>query len=372
MNMQGRVPEVFRWLLCFEMAAGKALTSAILLLAGLTIVAGFVFAQEGYVGAETCGACHADQFAGESQSKHANTLHRVSNLKLLDWVPNGSGVESDHPKAARFLFRKTPSEYLAVVTLGQDKIEIPIQWIFGAGSQGFTFFSRLSDGRFLEHRLSYYKRKKGFDITVGQPPGRSRTLEQAMGSLLPNDKALGCFNCHTTYVKSVPPGPDFTSVIPGIRCERCHGPGEAHLTAIASGASQSRIRNPGKLDGLKLVRMCGECHGDEEPTAGLIGSPSATRFPPVGLQASACFVMSAEAITCLTCHDPHEEMRRGDDAYYNDRCLACHGIHSTAQCPVNASDGCIGCHMPKATPDPFLTFTDHWIRVRSKPVLPAQ
>ena len=222
MNTQGRVPEVFRWLLCFEMAAGKALTSAILLLAGLAIVASFVFAQEGYVGAETCGACHADQFAGESQSKHANTLHRVSNLKLLDWVPSGSGVESDDPKAARFLFRKTPSEYLAVVTLGQDKIEIPIQWIFGAGAQGFTFFSRLSDGRFLEHRLSYYKRKKGFDITVGHPPGRSRTLEQAMGRLLPPDKALwmlklpyhlrqvgptgtGLYVCHSGYtVRTVP------------------------------------------------------------------------------------------------------------------------------------------------------------------------
>jgi hypothetical protein len=108
--------------------------------------------------------------------------------------------------------------------------------------------------------------------------------------------------------------------------------------------------------------MCGECHRTEPPAGTSFDDPIVTRFQPVGLQMSACFQGSNGAINCLTCHDPHEDARRGDDAFYNQRCLRCHGGQAVKRCSIRPDNGCIGCHMPKVSPVPLVSFSDHWIR----------
>lgn len=320
------------------------------------------------MGAEVCGACHAEIFTAQSQSNHAKALRPISGPKSITSPPTGKGKESSDPRAAHYTFQKKGSRYGVIVNVGTQKTEIPIQWVFGAGDQGQTLFSQLQNGKFLEHRLSYYQRKNGFDLTVGHHPRRSRTLEQAMGRLVSPDEASQCFGCHSTYVNPTSDGPDFRSVVPAITCERCHGPGEDHVEAITSGASNIRILNPGKLGGEELVRLCGQCHRTEPAPLGIsVEHPIVTRFQPVGLLLSACFQKSAGAINCLTCHNPHENVRRGDDDYYNGRCLTCHTEETATRCPVNSSKDCIRCHMPKTTPLPYVVFSDHWIRVPKSP-----
>jgi hypothetical protein len=59
-----------------------------------------------------------------------------------------------------------------------------------------------------------------------------------------------------------------------------------------------------------------------------------------------------------------------DAAFYDSKCLACHGAaHTTATatpakvCPVAKAD-CASCHMPKVDlPGAHARFTDHMIRV---------
>ncbi len=52
---------------------------------------GLILAQERYVGAQTGGSCHAEQYASQSRSNHATALHRPSNF---DQLPTGPGGES--------------------------------------------------------------------------------------------------------------------------------------------------------------------------------------------------------------------------------------------------------------------------------------
>ena len=320
-------------------------------------------AQTRYLGAKVCGSCHPAEFANQAQSHHARSLHPVSDAQWLAQVPAGSGSESADSKAARFEFLKNETEYQVRISVGTNQIVLPIQWIFGAGDQGLTFFSRLDDGRFVEHRLSYYRRSGRFDITPGHPSRLSRTLEQAKGNFVSPEEAFRCFSCHSTYVKQSGAGPEFDSVAPGVTCEVCHGPGAGHVEAVKSGAADLRIRNPGKLPGKEQVRMCGGCHRNEpEPPETLPVAPIVTRFQPVGLQLSACFQKSNATITCLTCHNPHQDVRRSDDSFYDSRCLSCHAGESSKSCKVSPSEGCIRCHMPKVTPLPHLIFSDHWIR----------
>ena len=160
--------ESSRRLSSFTRSAGRGLAREVLLPMLLLFAPGILRGQEGYVGAERCGACHADIFAIQSRSNHAQALHPVSELEALDLVPTGSVVESPDFKGARFDYRKRKSDYFVMVTLGNQQIRVPIQWVFGAGDQGRTFFSHLIAGKFLlEDRMSFYR--NGFDLTPGHP-----------------------------------------------------------------------------------------------------------------------------------------------------------------------------------------------------------
>src|SRR4029079_11514610 len=60
-------------------------------------------------------------------------------------------------------------------------------------------------------------------------------------------------------------GPRFgTASLPeGIDCQRCHGPGQAHVDAVKDGARQAiagTIVNPGKLDRDRQLEACMQCH----------------------------------------------------------------------------------------------------------------
>ena len=80
--------------------------------------------------------------------------------------------------------------------------------------------------------------------------------------------------------------------------------------------------------------------------------------------ASRCYQKSGK-LSCLTCHDPHEDART-DPQFYVAKCLACHDTEvrgEKAQCLRGARENCLPCHMPRSSPIPFLEFTDHRIRI---------
>lgn len=81
---------------------------------------------------------------------------------------------------------------------------------FGAGAQARTMVS-LRDGRFWEHRVSWYAAPPGrFALTPGH---KLRAPETELFGLIQSPlDAYRCFNCHATNVQ---------------RTEACHGPGLA-------------------------------------------------------------------------------------------------------------------------------------------------
>ncbi|MDQ2901480.1 MAG: hypothetical protein M3Y07_17035, partial [Acidobacteriota bacterium] len=82
------------------------------------------------------------------------------------------------------------------------------------------------------------------------------------------------------------------------------------------------------------------------------------RHQPVYLSESLCFQKSVGALSCLTCHDPHESAQKKPAAYYNAKCISCHAEGITER-----SSNCIDCHMPLVSPQAPLRFTNHWIGV---------
>jgi hypothetical protein len=111
------------------------------------------------------------------------------------------------------------------------------------------------------------------------------------------------------------------------------------------------VGNPGKLTAARQVTLCAACHRLEPPT-GDWKDPLNIRFQPLRLAQSRCFQLGK--LACLTCHAAHEDARR-ETAFYGEKCLACHE-------KPHRKDDCLPCHMPKSSPAPYLTFTDHFIR----------
>jgi hypothetical protein len=251
-----------------------------------------------------------------------------------------------------------------------------LDYAFGSGHHATTFVT-LTDRTpdrptMLELRLSVYAHQDAPDVTPGQGLARDG---RATG-IVPSGRhyepgaTLKCFECHTTTTSDRGPKVlDESTMIANVGCERCHGPGRAHVEAARRGAEPAALAMPfgaGRGTAADEMRLCGACHRlpeTVEPKMIRPENPRLVRFQPVGLMQSACYRESAGTLTCSTCHDPHSKTSH-DLPDYEAVCLSCHRGPSRTPCKVSPSTGCVGCHMPPRDASRGMMMTDHWIRSR--------
>jgi predicted CXXCH cytochrome family protein len=186
----------------------------------------------------------------------------------------------------------------------------------------------------------------------------------------------------------------------GTSCERCHGPGSAHVEAysraqVARPAERSIVK-PTRLDPQRSSMICAQCHslrnvvhpgykaGDEYFdffTPRLEYDPGSDRELPywpdgrprrfsndaIGLWQSACFLRGGA--TCTTCHrDPHlPNVDRSPQLApaNNALCTQCHDAigrqlaSHTRHAADSAGSSCVECHMPKTVISLNSTMRDH-------------
>jgi hypothetical protein len=231
-------------------------------------------------------------------------------------------------------------------------------------------------------RLSYYPNATGasWDVTSGQVE-HPHDVDTYLGRPLTEDGVRRCFLCHVTDPKASieASGPGASGR--GIGCEMCHGPGGNHLLAVKAQFPDLAIARPGMVRGPRIVTLCAQCHSPRGKKV-TRDDPASVRFQGTTLTWSRCFTESDDGIDCVTCHDPHRNVEKST-ASYEAKCLSCHAsaarpegpgastgrtspaeASKRATCPVNPTQGCIGCHMPAATGVvPHTFFTDHFIRV---------
>ena len=111
------------------------------------------------------------------------------------------------------------------------------------------------------------------------------------------------------------------------------GSAARHATGRAAGTSKRLQRgdpdhpidNPGRWDGKRVNELCGRCHRTERDLDPLdrFSLAQTQRFQPIGLARSACFRASGGRLSCVTCHDAHEDASLSP-AHYEAVCLSCH------------------------------------------------
>ena len=176
-----------------------------------------------------------------------------------------------------------------------------------------------------------------------------------------------------------------------VGCERCHGPGSAHVDH----AIRENILNPARMDYVGASDTCIQCHSQGRPVTNPIGGKyydwpvgyrvglnlrdyweledhklgelTFTHFPDGTAHKNRMqgndfvqSVMYRRGVTCFDCHDVHgtknyAQLRKPA----NEICLDCHGAGSrngpreatlaghTHHKDGSAGSQCVSCHMPK-------------------------
>ena len=274
---------------------------------------------------------------------------------------------------------------------GQDtnRIEKQVDYVVGSGNHARTYLHRNSEGQLTELPVSWYSESGGY---LAMSPGYDNPHQEDFRRPAPDD----CLFCHNGY-----PG---KTTAAGIDCQRCHGPGSAHVEAASSGSAKpERIRaaivNPARLDRDLQLDDCMQCHlettslrlpnairnYDRAPFSYRPGEPLTDyeqffdHAPDTGfddrfevahqayrLRKSACFLGSR--MTCTTCHDPHRALGgEAAVAHYVSVCRNCHAAAHSSGMPPGGRN-CLECHMWKRRTEDavHVVMTDHFIQ-RQKP-----
>ncbi len=332
---------------------------------------------ESLVGDRACRECHPGECALHSRSGHSKTL-RIGAAH--NPVAKLSGAKFNDPEQKGVVWAySVQGDKLTVERIENGKSDtFPIDFAFGSGHSGVTFVSvhmptgRLGESVDLEHRVSYYANRKNFGITPGQEKGEKAEGLTPAGRVLPGDEVKSCFGCHTTINSTRGQEiVDSATMIPGIGCERCHGPGSEHIRLARAGKiSIDQGDDRPRTTAAEEMLLCGQCHRHPDVISSkeiVAENAKIVRFQPVGLMQSKCYVKSDGNLRCSTCHDPHARAST-NTLEYEQTCLSCHagGDDKSKACSIEPKpiNGCVRCHMPKRDAMHGLMYTDHWIRVR--------
>jgi hypothetical protein len=237
--------------------------------------------ERGYVGTDTCLGCHgAAAITGVDLSDFLLTGHSFK----LNAVDNG-----------------TPPEYPVTTLAGPPE---GLEWddvSFVIG--GFRYKYRVMDANgyiVLGPSAQYNFPSRAFG---GYDNDESHTdLEGNVGPWGSNigRKEYDCGKCHTTgYEDGVPSHLGLEAVtgnwaFPGIHCEECHGPGEAHVASM----SRDDI-----ITDITSEAVCGKCH--TRSPDGIAASGGFVKHHEQWDEFSRSVHLAAMPDGCLTCHDTH-------------------------------------------------------------------
>ena len=282
-----------------------------------------------YVGSGTCKTCHAGVYARWQKTRMANIV--------VD--PN------QHPEAIiPDLSKPDP-----LVTFTRNDI-------------AFTYGSKWKQRYFKRVGDDYFPLPAQWDVThkIWRPymvaPGTDWWVSYYPADNLKRPTGPTCDGCHSVNYNIRTKTPSEWNV----GCEKCHGPGSAHVAQ----PSRANIVNPVRLEALRGSDTCIQCHSQGRPLTPVIegkaydwpvgfqvgldladywqledhklGETTFTHFPDGTAHKNrmqgndfVTSVMYTRGLTCFSCHDVHGTENNADLLKpARVLCLECHGPQS--------------------------------------------
>jgi hypothetical protein len=360
-----------------------------------------------YTGDSECLGCHQKQGDTYLNTTHHLTSQMANKNSILGSFRVGSNVlmiadpatAGDNPGLYFTMEAKQNGFYQTAVAgwPGQlQKRTEPMEVVIGSGVRGQSYLYWHGEQLF-ELPVSYWSDGSRW---INSPGYKNGTMNFSRAV------TLRCLECHATNIQPLSLDPltnryNKQSLVIGISCERCHGPGADHVSLHRKAAAASAVRgesailNPARFSRDQQVDVCALCHNGLRtqqiaPAFSFVpGQPLDNYLQPnegdvlahpdvhgnqVGLlQKSRCY-LSSPKMSCSTCHDVHAQERPA--AAYSDRCLTCHRVESCGVAKTMGStiaNNCIDCHMPVEPTNAIVSETagqvirpkmrNHWIKV---------
>jgi hypothetical protein len=324
-----------------------------------------------YAGDLACAQCHRKQAVTYALTPHARDSAPASPGYILgSFLPGHNVLHTSDPNLVINMISGPDGFYQSAVNLSdpQNHLTERFDIVIGSGRHGQSYLY-WDDNQLYELPASYWAPDHAWIISPGFPDGQvhfDRPVEPR------------CLECHTSYFTWIAPDLNRfakTSIVYGINCERCHGPGAEHVAreraatprqAARQAPADLAIVNPAHLARDRQLDLCSLCHagavdsrrapltfrtGDNinDYLAIQPASPGETvdvHGNQVGaLELSKCFASSK--MTCSTCHDVHEGPASAES--YSRHCLACHQMQTCGRYAVLGKailTRCVDCHMP--------------------------
>jgi hypothetical protein len=372
----------------------------------------------GYAGMDACLGCHKGIGGTYVHAAHALTS-RVADIHTVDGpFRRGATGGASEAAAGEDSGRATDNEFIydpghkvimeerdsglfqvGVTARGREAHRFDIA--VGSGRKAQTYLYWKGDGVF-QLPVSYFLTEHSWANSPYYPPD-SIWFGRAV--------AIGCFECHSSYIGTKTmlhtnffegtPQYDRSTLIYGIDCERCHGPGALHAAWQQAHPEDTVGRYMARFSQLtrqQRLDVCSVCHSGAhsgqqrsvfhfKPGDTLanyyFADPRLSKAPENTdvhgnqyelLAASQCYLRS-KTLECGSCHDVHVRERE-NLTVFAARCMNCHvpagehagaGVAGTEHARDGAAGGgvaspfcklaakvdraflinnCIDCHMP--------------------------
>jgi len=373
-----------------------------------------------YVGMNTCKLCHQSIYNTFIKTGMGKSLDIASKQKSSADFKNATIYDKLSDMNYNAFWKKDSLFFNEFRLEKKDTTHLrteQVSYIIGSGQHTNSHLQSVN-GYINQMPMTYYTQKKHWDLPPGFEGGFNTHFTRKIG--------LECMSCHNGYPNFVLGSENkYTSIPNGIDCERCHGPGSIHVAQRQDGSKidtskyiDFSIVNPAKLSIDLQFDLCQRCHlqgnavlkegksfYDYKPGQKL--SDFISVFLPKyknadeefimashadRLKQSACFIKSyeqiknkntlkpyKEAMTCITCHNPHVSVKETNKNVFNDACVNCHtGIklktcnepkvlsifNKTSDLKFQKNVNCVSCHMPVSgsIDIPHVSVHDHYIR----------
>lgn len=350
-----------------------------------------------FVGSQACATCHTQTHADWKGARHSKMIQPATTASVV----GDFSKDSVTLKGQRYRLRVANGEYfISESYLTGKEQEHKVELTLG-GRRIQHYLTTIDRGAIIVLPPSWdVQRGEWFDnMEIVRPDENDQKPVQQWNK--------NCVGCHVSQQENNYRAADGTYKTEwtdfGTSCERCHGPGSAHVAAYARrpvdrAAVDSAIVRPTRLDSKTSSMICAQCHSlrdvvspgytagadyydffqpvleygprkDQDPAYWADGRPRRFSNDALGLWQSECFLKGGA--TCTSCHrDPHvPNIDRNPQlaSTNNALCTNCHkdlGAQLTAHTrhkADSAGSSCVECHMPKTVVSIKSSMRDHTI-----------
>lgn len=328
-----------------------------------------VFSQ--FAGSASCAGCHKEICNNHLGTAHYLTSGVADKNSIKGSFDTGKNIFQFAANTVVAMEKRKDSFFQVEYLAGREAAAYPFNVVIGSGTKGQTYLHWNKD-RLFQLPITYFTAANEWCNSPGYP-----------GKVVFNRPVTSrCLECHSTFAEPAstpdkqPEAFNRNTMIYGVDCEKCHGPGAEHVvfqTKNPGVKTAKFIINPASLSRQQNLDLCILCHGGRlqktKPSFSFKVGDAITDYFALNdavpqfaseidvhgnqyglMAASKCF-MKSNTMTCNTCHNTHIN-EAGKTAVFSQRCISCHNTEHVAECKMRTAVGdgissnCIDCHMP--------------------------